>query len=47
MVLNLSLKNLQKTEKRSFKTLTAFVFQLKIAPKPFFEKVLMPEFWLK
>ena len=47
MVSNSSLKNLQKNEKCSFKMLIAFVFELKVAPKPFSEKVPTPKFWFK
>ena len=47
MVSTSSLKNLQKTKKCSFQMLPTFTFELKIALKPFYEKVLMYKFWFK
>ena len=37
-------QNLQKSGKCFVKTLATFVFELKAAPKPFPNKVLMPNF---
>ena len=42
-----SLKNLQKTEKWFFQTLWTFVFELKVAPKPFAKKILPAKFWVR
>ena len=44
MVTASSLKNLQKTEKYLFHTLRTFVFQLKVASKPFSKKLYMTKF---
>ena len=44
MVSTSSLKNLQKTERCSFQRLSKFVFQLKVASKPFFRKLRQPHF---
>ena len=41
MVSTLSPKTLEKTEKGPFQTLTTFLFELKVASKPFSEKVLL------
>ena len=44
MVLTSSIKNFQKTEKCLFQTLRTFVFDLKIASKPFPKKFPMTNF---
>ena len=41
MVSPSSPKTLEKTEKGPFQTLTTFLFELKVASKPFSEKVLL------
>ena len=40
MVSTLSHKNFEKTEKYAFQMLRTFVFELKVAPKPFSKKIL-------
>ena len=42
-----SLKNLRKTEKCLFQTLRTFVFEFKVASKPFSKKLPMTKFWFK
>ena len=47
MVSTSLLKDLQKTEKWPFQTLTTFVFELKVASKPFSNKLPMTKFRFK
>ena len=47
MVLTLSLKNLQRTEKCPFQMLKTFVFELKVASKSFSKKLLVTKLWFK
>ena len=44
---NLALKNFQKTKKCHFQRFRAFVFNLKVASKPFFKKIYMTKSWFK
>ena len=47
MISTSSLKNSQKTEKCSFKTLTTYIFELKAASKPFSKNLATFKFWFK
>ena len=42
-----SLKNLSKSERRSFQADKTFVLELKVPPKPFSKKLLFSKFWFK
>ena len=46
-VLTSSLKNMQKSEKCPFQRLIKFVFEIKVASKPFPKKLAMTKFWFK
>ena len=47
MVSTSLLKNVQKTEKCSFQRVRTFIFELKVASRPFSKKVIMAKFWFE